>query len=56
MVGGFGTVAGGVLAAYVGILVAYFPDIAGHLIAPRDGRAGALAIAKIMFPEDGGAA
>ena len=33
MTGGFATVAGGVLAAYVGMLLAYFPDIAGHLIA-----------------------
>jgi hypothetical protein len=33
MTGGFATVAGGVLAAYVGMLVGYFPDIAGHLMA-----------------------
>ena len=33
MVGGFATVAGGVMAAYVGMLVSYFPDIAGHLMA-----------------------
>ena len=32
MTGGFATVAGGVLAAYVGLLKAVFPDIAGHLI------------------------
>jgi len=33
MTGGFATVAGGVLAAYVGLLKDVFPDIAGHLIA-----------------------
>jgi CNT family concentrative nucleoside transporter len=33
LVGGFATVAGGVLAAYVGMLRGYFPDIAGHLLA-----------------------
>ena len=33
MTGGFATVAGGVMAAYVGMLQQYFPDIAGHLIA-----------------------
>jgi CNT family concentrative nucleoside transporter len=52
MVGGFGTVAGGVLAAYVGFLVAYFPDIAGHLIAASVMSAPAcIAISKIMYPE-----
>jgi concentrative nucleoside transporter, CNT family len=52
MVGGFGTIAGGVLAAYVGILIAYFPDIAGHLISASVMSAPAcLAIAKIMLPE-----
>src|SRR5690606_22891967 len=30
MTGGFATVAGGVLAAYVGMLQGYFSDIAGH--------------------------
>ena len=52
MVGGFGTVAGGVLAAYVGFLVAYFPDIAGHLISASVMAAPAcIAISKIMYPE-----
>ncbi|HEY0036758.1 MAG TPA: NupC/NupG family nucleoside CNT transporter, partial [Longimicrobium sp.] len=52
MVGGFGTVAGGVLAAYVGILVAYFPDIAGHLISASVMSAPAcIAISKVMYPE-----
>ncbi|CAN5374276.1 NupC/NupG family nucleoside CNT transporter [soil metagenome] len=52
MTGGFATVAGGVLAAYVGMLVAYFPDIAGHLIAASVMSApAALAISKVMYPE-----
>jgi concentrative nucleoside transporter, CNT family len=54
MTGGFATVAGGVLAAFVGMLVAYFPDIAGHLIAASVMSApAALMVAKIMVPEDG---
>ena len=52
MVGGFGTVAGGVLAAYVGFLVAYFPDIAGHLISASVMAAPAcILVSKIMYPE-----
>lgn len=54
MTGGFATVAGGVLAAFVGMLVAYFPDIAGHLIAASVMSApAALVMAKMMVPEDG---
>jgi CNT family concentrative nucleoside transporter len=54
MVGGFATVAGGVLAAYVGMLVAYFPDIAGHLLAASVMAAPAtILISKVMYPEDG---
>jgi concentrative nucleoside transporter, CNT family len=54
MTGGFATVAGGVLAAFVGMLVMYFPDIAGHLIAASVMSApAALVVAKIMVPEDG---
>jgi len=54
MTGGFATVAGGVLAAYVGMLLAYFPDIAGHLIAaPVMSAPAALVMAKLMYPEDG---
>ena len=54
MTGGFATVAGGVLAAYVGLLMAYFPDIAGHLIAASVMSApAALVVAKLMYPEDG---
>jgi CNT family concentrative nucleoside transporter len=54
MVGGFANVAGGVLVAYVGMLAAYFPDIAGHLIASSVMSAPAsLVVAKLMYPEDG---
>ena len=52
MTGGFATVAGGVLAAYVGLLKAVFPDIAGHLIAASVMSApAALVVAKVMWPE-----
>ncbi len=52
MVGGFATVAGGVLAAYVGMLRERFPDIAGHLIAASVMSApAALVVAKVMQPE-----
>jgi CNT family concentrative nucleoside transporter len=53
MVGGFANVAGGVLVAYVGMLAAYFPDIAGHLIASSVMSAPAsLVVAKLMHPEE----
>ncbi|MCO4763017.1 MAG: NupC/NupG family nucleoside CNT transporter [Myxococcales bacterium] len=52
MVGGFATVAGGVMAAYVGMLHAKFPDIAGHLLAASLMSApAALVIGKLMVPE-----
>ncbi|MEQ1920464.1 MAG: nucleoside transporter C-terminal domain-containing protein, partial [Elusimicrobiota bacterium] len=52
MVGGFANTAGGVLAAYVGMLHPYFPDIAGHLIAQSVMSApAALVCAKIAMPE-----
>lgn len=52
MTGGFATVAGGVLAAYVAMLAPYFPDIAGHLIAASVMSApAALVVAKVMVPE-----
>jgi concentrative nucleoside transporter, CNT family len=52
MTGGFATVAGGVLAAYVGLLIFYFPDIAGHLMAASVMSApAALVFAKMMWPE-----
>lgn len=52
MVGGFATVAGGVMGAYVGFLKDAIPDIAGHLIVASILSApAALATAKIMVPE-----
>jgi len=52
MVGGFATVAGGVMAAYVGMLKDYFPNIAGHLISASIMSAPAgIVMAKLMFPE-----
>jgi CNT family concentrative nucleoside transporter len=52
MVGGFATVAGGVMAAYVGMLRTHFPDIAGHLIAASVLSAPAgLVMAKVLLPE-----
>lgn len=52
MVGGMATVAGGVMAAYVGLLKDRLPDIAGHLLTASVMSApAALAIAKLMFPE-----
>ena len=51
MTGGFATVAGGVLALYVAFL-RDIPGIAGHLVAASlMGAPGALAMAKIMYPE-----
>jgi len=52
MVGGFATVAGGVLAAYVGMLSGYFPGIASHLLAASVMNAPAgLYLSKIIRPE-----
>ena len=52
MTGGFATVAGGVMVAYVGILQGVFPDIAGHLLCASIMSApAALVIAKIIIPE-----
>ena len=54
MTGGFATVAGGVMAAYVGMLLHVFPDIAGHLMAASVMSAPAgLVFAKLIFPEKG---
>jgi CNT family concentrative nucleoside transporter len=51
MTAGFATVAGSVLVAYVGLLG---PEFAGHLVAASFMSApGAVAVAKIMIPEDG---
>jgi CNT family concentrative nucleoside transporter len=52
MVGGFATIAGGVLAAYVAVLKGFFPDIAGHLLAAAVMNAPAgLLLSKIIRPE-----
>lgn len=54
MVGGFATVAGGVMAAYVAMLSGYFPDIAGHLLTASVMNAPAgLLLSKIILPESG---
>jgi len=54
MTGGFATVAGGVMAAYVGMLSGLLPNIAGHLMAASVINAPAgLYLAKIMQPETG---
>jgi len=52
MAAGFAGVAGGVMAAYVGMLTGYFPDIAGHLMAASVMTApAAIVISKLMWPE-----
>lgn len=52
MTGGMATVAGGVMAAYVGLLKDRIPDIAGHLLTASVMSApAALVIAKIILPE-----
>jgi CNT family concentrative nucleoside transporter len=52
MVAGFATTAGGVLAAYVAMLSASVPGIAGHLLASSLMSAPAsLVIAKLILPE-----
>jgi CNT family concentrative nucleoside transporter len=54
MVGGFATVAGGVMAAYVLMLQHLFPNIAGHLLAASVMNAPAgLMLSKMIRPEDG---
>jgi CNT family concentrative nucleoside transporter len=54
MAGGMANTAGGVLAAYVGMLYTFFPDIAGHLLAESIMSApAALVTSKIIWPEDG---
>ncbi len=54
MVGGFATVAGGVLAAYVLFLQGYFPNIAAHLLAASVMNMPAgIVISKILMPEVG---
>lgn len=54
MVGGFATIAGGVMAAYVAMLSPFFPDIAGHLLTASVMNApAALVISKVLVPELG---
>lgn len=54
MAGGMANTAGGVLAAYVGMLYTFFPNIAGHLLAQSIMSAPAsLVAAKMLWPEDG---
>lgn len=53
MTGGMATIAGGVMAAYVGMLRHVFPDVAGHMIAASVMSApAALVFAKLVVPED----
>jgi len=52
MTGGMATVAGAVLAAYVGILAPLIPNIAGHLLAASIMAApAALVLSKLLVPE-----
>lgn len=52
MVGGMANTAGGVMAAYVGLLHERMPDIAGHLLTASILSApAALLITKVMMPE-----
>ncbi len=54
MVGGFATVAGGVMAAYVAMLSGYFPEIAGHLLSASLMAAPAgIVVSKVLYPETG---
>ena len=53
MTGGFATVAGGVMAAYVGMLSRTFPSIAGHLLSASIMNAPcAILMSKIILPEE----
>ena len=52
MTGGMATISGGIMAAYVGLLVESIPNIAGHLLAASIMAAPAgLVMAKILVPE-----
>ncbi len=52
MVGGFATIAGGVMAAYVVFMRDFIPNIAGHLVTASIMSApAALAVSKIVYPE-----
>lgn len=52
MCGGFATIAGGVMALYVGVLREHIPGIAGHLMAASVmGAPAALVMSKLLYPE-----
>lgn len=54
MTGGMATIAGSVMAAYVGLLRESFPTIAGHLLAASIMSApAAMVMSKLMVPETG---
>jgi len=54
MTAGMGTIAGGVMAAYAGMLMPYIPGIGGHLLAACIMSAiGSVIIAKMLIPETG---
>ncbi|MBW1982160.1 MAG: NupC/NupG family nucleoside CNT transporter [Deltaproteobacteria bacterium] len=51
---GMATIAGSVMAAYIGILQPHFPNVAGHILAASLMSAPAgIVVAKIMVPESG---
>ncbi len=52
MSGGMATIAGSVMAAYIGILKPHFPQVAGHILsASLMSAPAAVVVAKIMIPE-----
>ncbi len=54
MTAGMGTLAGGVMGSYTGMLLPYVPGIGGHLLAACImSSVGSLVIAKLMIPETG---
>ncbi len=54
MSAGMATIAGSVMAAYIGILQPHFPQVAGHILsASLMSAPAAIVIAKIMIPETG---
>jgi len=54
MTTGMGTLAGGVMGSYTGMLLPYIPGIGGHLLAACImSSVGSLVIAKLMIPEIG---
>lgn len=54
MSAGMATIAGSVMAAYIGILKPHFPQVAGHILsASLMSAPAAVVIAKIMIPETG---